>query len=125
MDHRLRKCTFFLVRKKKKAGGKEPSRLCGTCFAVGMRLDGASDEAAQEADLAYAVTARHVIENTPSSEELYIRVNTLDGSPPMMFPLRSPRGEFIRPPMLRCAQSIGRGSNSGHYGASDFEVAQG
>ena len=86
MDHRLRKCTFFLVRKKKKAGGKEPSRLCGTCFAVGMRLDGASDEAAQEADLAYAVTARHVVENTPSSEELYIRVNTLDGSPPYDVP---------------------------------------
>jgi hypothetical protein len=88
MDPRFRQCTFFLLRKKRKGGGKEHSSPCGTCFAVGMELDGTvpEDVRGKHSELAYAVTARHVVENTRESDDLYIRVNTRDGSPPYDIP---------------------------------------
>jgi hypothetical protein len=38
------------------------------------------DETERYGGLDYAVTARYVVENTPKDEELYIRVNTLEGN---------------------------------------------
>lgn len=76
VDLRFRKCTFFLVRKRKSGGGKEAGLLCGTCFAVGMTID-VSDE--KTPNMQYAVTAAHVVNNTRQDQSLFIRVNTFDG----------------------------------------------
>jgi len=82
LDLRFRKCVFFLVRKKRKAGGKKPSVHCGTGFAVGV---GFTVHEMAEADwtggIDYAVTAAHVVKNTPPDEDLYLRVNTVNGPP--------------------------------------------
>lgn len=76
VDLRFRKCAFFLVRKGKNAGGKEAGRLCGTCFAVATSID-ENDET--QPNIEYAVTAAHVVNNTHTDQNLFIRVNTFDG----------------------------------------------
>jgi hypothetical protein len=82
LDLRFRKCTFFLIRKSKHAGGrsKVPPVYCGTCFGIGMTLEGKDPTQDDHyGSLNYAVTAAHVIRNTLSSDELFIRVNTVGG----------------------------------------------
>jgi len=81
LDLRFRKCTFFLVRKKKTAGGKQPGEYCGTCFGIVMGLNGEEDSQpdANLGEISYIVTAAHVINNTKGGEELYVRVNTTGG----------------------------------------------
>jgi hypothetical protein len=76
LDLRFRKCTFFLVRKKKRGGAKEYGRYCGTAFAVAVGLGGSEiDKSDWIGGINYAVTAGHVVKNTPADEELFIRVN--------------------------------------------------
>jgi len=81
LDLRFRKCTFFLLRKRKTSGGHEVPRLCGTAFAVSAGLDGHEmGEPEWAGGIDYAVTAAHVVKNTLASEELYLRINVVDGS---------------------------------------------
>jgi hypothetical protein len=76
LDLRFRKTTFFLLRKKKKGGGREPDVYCGTAFAVTVGFEGHEiDKSDWVGGINYAVTAAHVVRNTPQSEELYLRVN--------------------------------------------------
>jgi hypothetical protein len=81
LDLRFRQCTFFLVRKKKTAGGKQPGEYCGTCFGIAMGLNGEEDPRsdANLGEISYIVTAAHVINGTRDGEELHVRVNTAEG----------------------------------------------
>lgn len=80
LDLRFRKCVFFLVRKRKRGGGREGARYCGTGFAAIVGFAGLeSGKPDWEGGVDYAVTAGHVVKNTPDTDELYLRVNTLDG----------------------------------------------
>jgi len=80
LDLRFRKCVFFLLRKKKRGGGKEPFYFCGTAFSVSVGFEGHEmDKPDWNGGIDYAVTAAHVVKNTQADEELYLRVNTTDG----------------------------------------------
>ncbi len=81
LDLRFRKCVFFLLRKKKRGGGKEAVRFCGTAFAVSVGFEGLEmGKPDWVGGIDYAVTAAHVVKNTQADEELYLRVNTINGS---------------------------------------------
>jgi hypothetical protein len=80
LDLRFRQCVFFLVRKKKRGGGKQPVLVCGTAFAAGVGFEGGDmSKPDWVGGIDYAVTAGHVVKNTQPDEELYLRVNTLAG----------------------------------------------
>lgn len=99
MDLRFRKCTFFLVRKKTKAGGRDSSasKLCGTCFAISMTLTGRTPtQDSAERDISYAVTAAHVINKTKPDEDLYIRVNSTAGG---TYDIPAPVSDWKRHPV--------------------------
>jgi hypothetical protein len=73
---------FFLLRKKKTGGGKEPFYFCGTSFAVSVGFEGHEiGKSDWVGGIDYAVTAAHVVKNTPANEELYLRVNAVSGPP--------------------------------------------
>jgi hypothetical protein len=70
----------FLLRKKKSGGGRQPVRFCGTAFSVSVGFEGLEiGKSDWIGGVDYAVTAAHVVRNTPASEELYLRVNAVSG----------------------------------------------
>jgi hypothetical protein len=81
LDLRFRKCVFFLLRKKKRGGGKEPFYFCGTAFAVSVGLQGHEiGKPDWLGGVDYVVTAAHVVKNTRPDEDLFIRVNRVSKS---------------------------------------------
>jgi hypothetical protein len=80
LDHRFRKCTGFLLRKPKRGGGKEKPVFCGTAFFASVGFEGQEvGKSDWLGGVDYAVTASHVVKNTSSTDELYLRVNRVFG----------------------------------------------
>jgi len=78
----IRKCTVFICRKYMLSGRSEAESLLpdGTGFFVSVPIP----EIAAGAGVVYVVTAKHVIEKSPTrslDNHIYIRVNSVNGPP--------------------------------------------